>query len=68
MNVIEKVVKFKKYSVVVPKLFNLILNMNHAQQTRLLELAGELFSKERRVYNRKSCRIPVRYAAYDRIF
>jgi hypothetical protein len=68
MNVFEKVVTFKKYSVVVPKLFNLILNMNHAQQARLLEKAEELFSNERRVYQRKSCRIPVRYATYDRIF
>jgi hypothetical protein len=68
MNVFEKVVKFKKYSVVVPKLFNLILHMNHAQQARLLEKAEELFSNERRVYQRKSCRIPVRYATYDRIF
>ena len=68
MNAFEKVVPFKKYSVVVPKLFNLILNMNHAQQVRLFEKAEELFSKERRVYQRKSCRIPVRYATYDRIF
>jgi type IV pilus assembly protein PilZ len=68
MNASEKVVPFKKYSVVVPKLFNLILNMNHAQQVRLFEKAEELFSKERRVYQRKSCRIPVRYATYDRIF
>ncbi len=68
MDVFEKVVTFKKYRVVVPKLFNLILNMNHTQQVRLLEKAEELSSKERRVYQRKSCWIPVRYATYDRIF
>jgi Tfp pilus assembly protein PilZ len=68
MGVLGKVVTFKKYSVVVPKLFNLILNMNHVQQVRLLEKAEELFSKERRIHQRKSCQIPVRYATYDRIF
>jgi Tfp pilus assembly protein PilZ len=68
MNVFQKADNLKKYNVLIPKLFNLIINMNQAQQMRLLIKAEELFSKERRVYQRKSCRIPVRYATYDRIF
>ena len=48
MNELEKVVALKKYNVVLPKLFNLIKNMNHAQQARLLEKAEELFSTEKR--------------------
>ena len=56
MNDIKKVVSLKKYNVVIPKLFNLIRNMNHPQQARLLEKAEELLSKERRVDQRRSCR------------
>jgi hypothetical protein len=47
MNEFNKVVALKKYSVVIPKLFNLIINMNQAQRDRLLERAEELFSNER---------------------
>jgi hypothetical protein len=51
MNEFKKVVALKKYSVVIPKLFNLIINMNHAQRARFLEKAEELFSKERAFIN-----------------
>jgi hypothetical protein len=57
MDDLKKVVALRKYNVFIPKLFNLIRNMNHAQQVRLLEKAEELFSKERRVDQRRSCRI-----------
>jgi len=64
----KEVSTIKKYSVVIPRLFDLILKMNHAQRVMLLKKAEELSSSERRKSNRKSCRIPVRYAAHDRIF
>ena len=68
MDSVEKIIKIKKYSVVIPRLFNLILNMNHSQRVKLLKKAEELASSERRDSKRKSCRIPVRYATGGRIF
>lgn len=50
----KKVVSLKKYNVVIPKLFNLITNMNNSQQVRLLEKAEELLSKESLIFQRKS--------------
>jgi hypothetical protein len=46
----KKVVPLRKYNVVIPKLFNLIMNMSNAQQVRLLEKAEELLSKESRIF------------------
>ena len=63
----DKICKIKKYNTVIYKLFNLILKMDTAQQVRLLEKAEKLFH-ERRSNIRKSCKIPVRYATYDRIY
>jgi Tfp pilus assembly protein PilZ len=63
----EKIHKIRKYNIVIYKLFNLILNMNTAQQVRLLEKAEKLF-KERRACIRKPCEIPVRYATADCIY
>ena len=68
MNVSKEIIAIKKYSVVIPRLFDLILKMNHAQRVMLLKKAEELSSNEKRKSKRKSCRIPVRYAAHDRIF
>jgi Tfp pilus assembly protein PilZ len=68
MNANKEVITIKKYSVVIPRLFDLILKMNHAQRVMLLKKAEELSSNEKRKSKRKSCRIPVRYAAHDRIF
>jgi Tfp pilus assembly protein PilZ len=63
----DKIHKIKKYNIVIYKLFKLILNMNTAQQVRLLEKAEKLLH-ERRSNVRKSCKIPVRYATDDRIY
>ena len=57
MNDLKKVVALRKYNVVIPKLFNLMRNMNHSQQIRLLEKAEKLFSEEMRIYQKNSCRI-----------
>jgi len=66
MSVSEKVVK--KYNVVIPKLFQIILNLPEAKQSVLLEYAEDLLTKERRAFIRKSCSIPVSYATYERVY
>ena len=59
---------FKKYNVVIPKLFQIILNLPEEKQLALLQHAEELLVKERRAFIRKSCSIPVSYATYDRVY
>ena len=58
----------KKYNVVIPKLFQIILNLPEEKQLALLQHAEELLVKERRAFVRKSCSIPVNYATYDRVY
>ena len=58
----------KKYNVVIPKLFQIILNLPEEKQLALLQHAEELLVKERRAFVRKSCSIPVSYATYDRVY
>lgn len=58
----------KKYNVVIPKLFQIILNLTEDKQQLLLKYAEELLVKERRAFIRKSCSIPVSYATYDRVY
>ena len=58
----------KKYNVVIPKLFQIILNISEDKQLLLLKYAEELLVKERRAFIRKSCSIPVTYATYDRVY
>ena len=59
---------FKKYNVVIPKLFQIILNLPEEKQLALLQHAEELLVKERRAFIRKKCSIPVSYATYDRVY
>jgi len=58
----------KKYNVVIPKLFQIILNLPEDKQSVLLKYAEDLLTKERRAYIRKSCSIPVSYSSYDRVY
>ena len=58
----------KKYNVVIPKLFQIILNLPEEKQLILLQYAEELLIKERRAFIRKKCSIPVSYATYDRVY
>ncbi|MGD8883094.1 MAG: PilZ domain-containing protein [Desulfobacterales bacterium] len=58
----------KKYNVVIPKLFQIILNLPEGKQLALLQYAEELLIKERRAFIRKKCSIPVSYATYDRVY
>ncbi len=66
MNIPETALK--KYNVVIPKLFQIILNLPEEKQVALLQHAEELLVKERRAFVRKSCSIPVSYATYDRVY
>ena len=58
----------KKYNVVIPKLFQIILNLPVEKQLALLQHAEELLVKERRAFIRKKCSLPVSYATYDRVY
>jgi Tfp pilus assembly protein PilZ len=58
----------KKYNVVIPKLFQMVLNLPEEMQTALLKYAEELLTIERRAFIRKSCSIPVSFATYDRVY
>ena len=58
----------KKYNVVIPKLFQIILNLPEEKQLALLQHAEELLVRERRAFIRKSRSIPVSYATYDRVY
>ena len=58
----------KKYNVVIPKLFQMVLNLPEEKQTALLKYAEELLTVERRAFIRKSCSIPVSFATYDRVY
>ena len=66
MNVPESAIK--KYNVVIPKLFQIILNLPEEKQLALLQYAEDLLIKERRAFIRKTCSIPVSYATYDRVY
>lgn len=58
----------KKYNVVIPKLFQIILNLPEEKQQILLQYAEDLLIRERRAFIRKTCSIPVSYATYDRVY
>ena len=58
----------KKYNVVIPKLFQMVLNLPEEKQAVLLKYAEDLLTVERRAYIRKSCSITVSYATYDRYY
>ena len=51
MNVSEG--ELKKYNVVIPKLFQLVLNLPVEKQSALLKYAEDLLTVERRAYIRK---------------
>ena len=58
----------RKYNVVIPKLFQLVLNLSEEKQSALLKYAEDLLTVEKRAYIRKSCSIPVSFATYDRVY
>ena len=58
----------KKYNVVISKLFQIIIELNQEQQMELLNYAEQLLVKEKREGIRRSCDIPVNYAANDHLY
>lgn len=57
-----------KYNTAILKLFEIILSLNVGQQEQLLKLTEDLFIKEKRANDRKSCHIPIYYATSDRVY
>jgi len=58
----------KKYNVAISKLFQIIIELNQEQQNELLSHAEQLLVKEKREGIRRSCDIPVNYAANDHVY
>jgi Tfp pilus assembly protein PilZ len=58
----------KKYNVVISQLFQIIIELNEEQQKQLLDHAEQLLVKEKRRDIRRSCDIPVNYAANDHVY
>ena len=66
MNAKEK--ERKKYSHVVSRLFQLVIQLDEELQKEVLRHAETLLVKEKREDIRKSCDIPINYAAHDRVY
>ena len=58
----------KKYNVAISRLFQIIIELKEEQQEELLHHAEQLLVTEKRGDIRRSCAIPVNYAANDRVF
>ena len=58
----------KKYNVAISKLFQIIIELNQEKQNELLYHAEQLLVKEKREGIRRSCDIPVNYAANDHLY
>jgi Tfp pilus assembly protein PilZ len=59
--------KIRQYNVTISELIKLILNLNEEHQEALLKKGRELLLKEKRA-PRKSCKIPVKYQTFDRVY
>jgi len=59
--------KIRQYNVTIAELIKLILSLSEEHQKALLKKGRELLSKEKRA-PRKSCKIPVKYATFDRVY
>lgn len=58
----------KKITDVISKLFQIVSELNQAQQKEILLHAEQLLVKDKRENIRRSCNIPVSYAANDRVY
>ena len=65
---VAQVKAIRKYNTAILKLFEIILGLNEGQQKLLLKFTENLFIKEKRANNRKSCHIPIYYATSDRVY
>jgi len=59
--------KVTQYNVTISELIKLIVDLNEEHQVALLKKGRELLSKEKRA-PRKSCKIPVKYKTFDRVY
>jgi len=59
--------KIKQYNVTISELIKLILSLSEEHQKALLKKGRELLSKEKRA-PRKTCKIPVKYTTFDRVY
>ncbi len=59
---------FKKYNIIISRLFQTIINLGEDQQLKLLKYAEELLIKEKRADIRKACSIPINFSADNRVF
>ena len=50
------------------KLFQIAIELNEDQQKELLDLAEQLLIEDKRENIRRSCNIPISYAANDRVY
>ncbi len=58
----------KKYNMTISKWFQIVIGLNEEHQKALLQHAEQLLVEEKRGDIRKSCDIPVSYAANDRVY
>ncbi len=60
--------KFKKYNIIIKKLFDAILKLSQEQQTQVMIYVEELLAENKRISVRKACKIPISYATQNRIY
>ena len=58
----------KKYSPLLSRLFQVVIQLDEELQKEILHHAETLLVKEKREEIRKSCDIPINYAARDRVY
>ena len=58
----------KKYSTIVSRLFQIVVQLDENLQKELLRHAETLLVKEKREEIRRSCDIPINYASNDRVY
>ena len=55
-------------NAILTKLFQIAVELNEDQQKELLDLAEQLLIEDKRENIRRSCNIPISYAANDRVY
>ena len=58
----------QKYNLIISKLIEIMFQLGRDKQLKLLQYAEQLLIEDQRTSIRKTCHIPVNYAANDRIY